>query len=118
MHIYFFSNAHIFRYSVGHPTFITKDFTDIEDYFGIVKCRVLPPRGFYHLVLPYQCNGKLMFPLCKTCVECSVQEKCKHTENQRAFKGTWVTEEVKKAKEMETGFYWFSKSSIKYCLVK
>lgn len=28
------------------------------------------------------------------------QESCIHTDDQRAFTGTWITEEVKKAKEM------------------
>lgn len=89
-----------FRYPVGHPTIITKDFSNVEDYFGVIKCRVLPPRGLFHPVLPYRSNGKLMFPLCKSCVEILCQESCTHTDNQRAFTGTWITEEVKKAKEM------------------
>jgi hypothetical protein len=41
----------------------------VNDYFGLVCCRVFPPRGLYHLVLPYKTGGKLLFPLCQTCAE-------------------------------------------------
>jgi hypothetical protein len=42
-------------------------------------------------------NGKLLFSLCKTCAETYKQTKCLHTNEDRAFLGTWVTDEVKKA---------------------
>lgn len=47
-------------FPVGHPEILT------EDLFGLIKCRVLPPRGLYNLVLPYRIKGKLLFPLCRT----------------------------------------------------
>ncbi|KAF8794344.1 hypothetical protein HNY73_002335 [Argiope bruennichi] len=30
-------------YPVGHPQIITENFGEIEDYFGIIRCRVIPP---------------------------------------------------------------------------
>ena len=51
------------EYPPGHPQIITKNFRPIDQYFGMVKCTVLPPRQLYHPVLPYSTQGKLMFPL-------------------------------------------------------
>ncbi|GFT14925.1 uncharacterized protein TNCV_3483701 [Trichonephila clavipes] len=87
------------EYPVGHPEIITKDFRDIDSYFGLVKCKVFPPKKLFHPVLPFRCNGKLMFPLCRTCAETLNQKTCSHTEEERSITGTWVTEEVKKARE-------------------
>ncbi|KAG8174743.1 hypothetical protein JTE90_012064 [Oedothorax gibbosus] len=87
------------NYPVGHPEIITSadGKTEIEEYFGIIKCKVLPPRGLYHPVLPYRYDNKLMFPLCKTCCETLQQTTCNHTNAQRALTGTWVSEELKVA---------------------
>ena len=41
-----------------------------------------------------------MFHLCKTCAETAQQTPCRHTDEDRSFIGTWVTDEVKKAVEM------------------
>ncbi|XP_035213265.1 uncharacterized protein LOC118187172 [Stegodyphus dumicola] len=86
-------------YPVGHPTIITESFRDVEDYFGIIQCRVIPPRNLYLPVLPYRCRKKLMFPLCRTCALLQLQTPCTHTDDERALVGTWVTEEVKLAKK-------------------
>ncbi|KAG8173353.1 hypothetical protein JTE90_011603 [Oedothorax gibbosus] len=107
------------RYPVGHPEIVIPDegATDISQYFGIIKCTVLPPRQLYHPVLPYRHDKKLMFALCRTCCERLQQEPCQHDKDSRKFTGTWVTEEVKKA--IEKGYvilkvhevYNFSRSS-------
>ena len=55
------------KYPIGHPTIITENFRDVSQYEGLVKCKVLPPRGLYHPVLPYKTCGHLMFPLCAAC---------------------------------------------------
>ncbi|XP_035228516.1 uncharacterized protein LOC118200665 [Stegodyphus dumicola] len=66
-------------YPVGHPTIITESFRDVEDYFGIIQCRVIPPRNLYLPVLPYRwCRKKLMFPLCRTCALLQLQTPCTH----------------------------------------
>ncbi|GFY74898.1 uncharacterized protein TNIN_225431 [Trichonephila inaurata madagascariensis] len=87
------------EYPVGHPEIITEGFRDIDSYFGLVKCKVFPPRKLFHPVLPFRCNGKLMFPLCRTCAETLGQKTCSHTDEERSITGTWVTEEVKKARK-------------------
>ncbi|XP_054722798.1 uncharacterized protein LOC129232694 [Uloborus diversus] len=86
-------------YPVGHPTIITEGFDDIDQYFGIVKCRVVPPRGLYLPVLPCRIQDKLMFPLCRTCAENTQQDPCAHCDDDRALTGTWVSEELKLAKK-------------------
>ena len=82
---------------LGHPDIITEQFLPIDNYEGLIKCKVLPPKGLFHPVLPYRVNGKLMFPLCETCATTNQQTPCCHHANDRAFVGTWVTDEVKKA---------------------
>jgi hypothetical protein len=50
---------YVFKYKpfhIGHPHIITSDFEDVNDYFGLIRCRVFPPRGLYHPVLPYKTN--------------------------------------------------------------
>jgi hypothetical protein len=82
---------------LGHPTIVTEDFDDIEHYEGLIKCKVLPPREIDIPVLPSRINGKLLFPLCRTCAETKQQDRCDHNSNDRALTGTWVTDEVKQA---------------------
>ena len=84
---------------IGHPEIITENFADISTYFGLIKCTVLPPRGLLHPVLPYRTEGKLMFPLCKTCVDTLNQNPCTHTNEERAILGTWCHVELMKAIE-------------------
>ncbi len=92
-------------YPVGHPTIITQpEGTNISDYFGLVKCTIVPPHNLYHPVLPYRCGGKLTFPLCRTCVEtqlpCPLLQRthcCPHDENERSLTGTWCTPELQEA---------------------
>ncbi|GIY07618.1 DNA-directed DNA polymerase [Caerostris extrusa] len=82
-------------YPIGHPEIITKDFKDVDNYFGLILCRVMPPRALYLPVLPYRCQGKLMFPPCRTCTENMQQTVCTHSDEERSLIGTWVSEEVK-----------------------
>ena len=65
---------------------------------GVIKSKVLPPRGLYHSVFPYKSNSKLMFPLCSACAD-SEQGRL-HTDEERCIVGTWVVDEVRKAVEM------------------
>ena len=69
----------------------------MKDYFGIAKVRILPPRGLYHPVLPYRSNGKLKFPLCKTCADTENQNPCPCLEEERELTGTWCTPEIQTA---------------------
>ena len=84
----------------GHPEIITENFDeDISNYFGLIKCTVLPPRGLFHPVLPHHGQDKLMFALCKTCADTGNQTPCAHSDAERAIQGTWCSVELKKALE-------------------
>lgn len=87
------------RYPVGHPEIITRNFRELDSYFGLAKVKVLPPRRLFHPVLGYREGGKLTFPLCRTCVERRQQEPCTCSDAQRALTGTYCTPELKKAVE-------------------
>ncbi len=89
------------RYPCGHPTIITENFDDddFDSYFGIAKCTILPPQNLYVPVLPAKINGKLVFTLCYTCAMEQNQERCTHTDEERALTFTWCTVEIKKAIE-------------------
>ena len=102
--LYPWTNKNCF-YPVGHPVVIHEPgTTDIAPYFGIVKCKILPPYGLYHPVLPYRSGGKLTFPLCRTCVEQEQPKpltersyRCNHTDPQRCLVDTWPTPELQEA---------------------
>jgi hypothetical protein len=81
---------------VGHPEIITKDFKSLDEYFGLIKIKVLAPRKLFVPVLPIRSEGRLLFTLCKKCGD-NRQYNCKHNDDQRSFIGTWVTEEVREA---------------------
>ena len=95
-------------YPKGHPTFISQPgHTDIHQYFGLIRCQVLPPRELYHPVLPYRHDSKLLFPLCARCVEEEMDKPlldrsyhCPHTDQQRTLTSTWCSPELEKAVEL------------------
>ena len=91
------------KYPVGHPTKIFNPEKYDKSWYGLIKCKVVPPRKLYHPMLPQRIKvdsyEKLVFTLCKTCAETMNQNKCKHTDTQRSFIGTWTTDEVSKALE-------------------
>ena len=67
--------------------------------FGLIKCKILPPRNLYFPVLPMRSDGKLLFPLCYTCSTTICLNDCIHNEAERSLIGTWTTVEVNKAIE-------------------
>ena len=69
----------------------------VFDKEGIMKCKVLPPRKLYHLMLPYMSNYKPMFTLCYACADTKKQGKCTHTDGERCIVGTWAVDEVREA---------------------
>ena len=78
-----------------------------EQFFGLIKCLVLPPRNLLIPVLPLKFASKLFFPLCKTCVDMNhtktfeklfLSAECEHDDYQkRMFWGTFVTKELRLA---------------------
>jgi len=53
----------------------------------------------YHPVLPYRRNKKLIFCLCRTCVEeHNMRGQCQYfSDAERAISGTWVMDEIRLA---------------------
>ena len=86
-------------YPVGKPIQIRNNFKDSSEYFGIIKCTILPPFDLHIPVIPVHCNNKLVFPLCRTCAELQSKLQCVHDEDARALTGTWCSVEIEKAVE-------------------
>ena len=87
-------------YPLGHPKLISENFDYTKKYFGIIKCKILPPQDLYLPVLPLNINNKLVFTLCYTCA--LNQENnfdCMHQASERALEGTWCSLEIDKALE-------------------
>jgi hypothetical protein len=87
------------KYPIGHCKIITENFDYNKEYFGLIKCKILPPKNLYIPVLPMKSNGKLVFPLCRTCAEQQNNTPCSHSNDQRALTGTFVSLEVDLAKK-------------------
>ena len=83
-------------FPIGHPINITENFKPLDQYFGLVKLKILAPRGLRMPVLPDRSTGQLVFSLCFTCTK-EKQKNCNHSENERAFTGTWTTVEIQEA---------------------
>ncbi|CAC5404699.1 unnamed protein product [Mytilus coruscus] len=67
-----------------------------------MKCKILPPKGLYHPVLPYKQltsdnTHKLLFGLCRTCMN-KISFKCKHIDDPTLNKHDKI-HEIKRCKE-------------------
>ena len=92
--------AFIMKYSsfpIGQPTVMTHDFPPIENIFGVIYCRVHPPRKLYIPLLGSRVNGKLVFTLCRKCAEIVNSNECSHNVNERSLVGIWTNLEIMKA---------------------
>jgi hypothetical protein len=80
-------------------SFQNKD--DMLEKDVIIKYFVLPPKRLYHPVLPYRCNNKLLFCLCRTCaIEQNITTECNHeTVSEWAFVDKWVMDKIRLAVE-------------------
>ncbi|CAL6102645.1 Conserved_hypothetical protein [Hexamita inflata] len=63
-----------------------------EKRVGFVKCKILPPQNLQTPCLGVKINGKLLFPLCRTCAQnqaCDMSNKavCTHSVEQRVLYG-------------------------------
>jgi hypothetical protein len=101
-------------YPLGHPTIIQPtvtrvDWTEPEDvcYEGLLKVRVVPPRGLYLPQIPLRIPGddRLLFTLCIPCAKKFKNEntkhfddyKCPHSDKERAFTATLTHLELREA---------------------
>ena len=93
----------ILQVPIDHPIIQVGDAcADIEACLkmqGLMKCKIVPPKDLYHPVLPYRCDKKLLFCLCRTCVlEHNASSECQHHgDAERCLEGTWVIDEVRLA---------------------
>ena len=105
------------RYPVGRPERIINKFKGITTekcsgncmyyeckgehlklpYFGLMKCKFIPPTNLIHPVLPVRCNGKLKFPLCYKCAITENSEECTCSISDRSFVHTYCTPEIEVA---------------------
>uniref|UniRef100_A0ABD2WZ65 DNA-directed DNA polymerase n=1 Tax=Trichogramma kaykai TaxID=54128 RepID=A0ABD2WZ65_9HYME len=95
------------KYPRGHPTIYVGeecdqltggDANNLSNVEGLVKCKILPPRDLYIPVIPVKMNSRLMFSLCRSCCAESIKTDCPHEDvEDRAFVGTWVADELRKA---------------------
>lgn len=69
----------------------------MSSYFGLAKIKVVPPRKLYHPVLPYRSQGKMKFPLCRTCADVENQHDCTCSVEKRAIIGTRCKPEIQMA---------------------
>ncbi|XP_070570352.1 uncharacterized protein [Ptychodera flava] len=66
------------KYPIKHPNILTQNIvSQVPTYFGLTKCRVLPPRQLYFPVLPLRVDKKLMFP----CAEVVLTPNSSHHAN-------------------------------------
>ena len=82
-----------------HPKVILNNFLPIENYFGLIKADVIPPRQLLIPILPYVIRDKLMFVLCYKCAENNNQlSECSCSDSERMLpRGVYVSEELKLA---------------------
>ena len=91
-------------------------------YFGLIKCRVLPPQDLLDPVLParFKIDGgeKLVFTLCRQCALEQNQEvgSCQHSAQERSLVGTWVSEELQKA--IDCGYRILEMIEVSTCCVR
>ncbi|KAF0748042.1 Uncharacterized protein FWK35_00018443, partial [Aphis craccivora] len=88
------------NYPVGHPKKIfnpsIKKYSE-SNWYGFIKCKILPPANLYHLVLPIK-SKKLVFTLCNQ-FHLDKIKQCTHNADQKSLTGTWTTDEVQKVIE-------------------
>jgi hypothetical protein len=79
-----------FKFPIGHPTIhVGEACLDVDAMLkkeGLIKCLILPPERLYHPVLPFRCNSKLLFCLCKTCaLEQNTHSECTHESVEESY---------------------------------
>jgi hypothetical protein len=92
-----------FKFPIGHPAIhFGNDCLDIDAMIhkdGLMKCTILPPKHLFHPILPFRCNNRLLFSLCRSSsIQKNRTEDCTHeTDAERALTGTWVLDEIRLA---------------------
>lgn len=95
-------------FPLGKPHIYRSQFNYSDGfYFGLIKCKLLPPRQRFLPSIPTRVpvkgggknNRKLVFPLCVTCAreQNFVLDSCRHSDEERTIEGTYVSCEVYEA---------------------
>jgi hypothetical protein len=85
------------KFPLNHPTIITENFPEIENIFGLIYCRVIPPRKLFIPTLPVKINDKLLFTLCSKCSFLKQASKCEHNDQERIFEDVYTSIEIQQA---------------------
>ena len=84
-------------FPIKHPEILTCEALinrSPREFYGLIKCDILPPSFLFHPVLPYRAQGKLMSPLCRTCAKNLQQSPCEHSDEECTLSGTWCSIEM------------------------
>ncbi|PIC13628.1 hypothetical protein B9Z55_027722 [Caenorhabditis nigoni] len=99
-------------YPIGEPENVQRNtmktpMTKPEDipFEGFLSCRLDAPKNLKLPVIAGKVNGRLMFFLCRKCAKDGNQDDCQHSDEERAFTGTFTTVELKKALSLG---YWIT----------
>lgn len=65
------------------------DMAEFPNYWGVVKVLVLPPKRLYIPVLPLKVDGKLLFPLCRSCAFKKSVQLCGCPDKDRSWIGKY-----------------------------
>lgn len=114
------SHSSIIRWTSSRSTTMTipRSFSAVSvqatgEYFGVAKCKILPPTGMYHHVLPLRIRDRLVFTLCYACAQDSEKPAmCVHEDNKRAVIGTRCTPELYELRMKGTWSQRYTKSTI------
>jgi len=88
-------------YPKGHPEIIRENFNMTYGfYYGIMKCKLLPPKKLFHPAIPIRINNRLIFTLCYSCAKTTQHSKCNHSDEERSLYGEWGTPEIYKSLEL------------------
>jgi len=71
-----------------------KDMPNPRKVHGLVFCKVLPPCDLAIPLLPYNAHNRLIFGLCRTCMDEMHTGNCNHSEEERAIRGVFCTPEL------------------------
>ncbi len=80
-----------------HPQHGFFDKSRGKKLLGDVQITILAPDSMFLPLLPLTIDGKLLFGLCRTCLENTTKDFCTHSDRERELTGTWTTIEIEKA---------------------
>ena len=81
------------QYPVGYPEVLLPpniDVNNFDQYYGVAKVRITPPRSLRLPVLPLRANNKLLFCLCAKCGMNGVPINCHCSDDDRSWVGKCV----------------------------